>query len=611
MWLIEKIKIRNFRSFLEDEYEFLQDRTTLIFGKHNNAEFSNSNGTGKSSFLKAVEFALFGVVSRVLPKEEYIHNGEKECSVAIWLHNPALKKEMIIRRMLFRTKSKPARVVVFINGEENTELINEVEANQFIESVLKINREDLLNYFLVGQSNQMSFLRATDARQKEIIARFANVDALDTVLLDIKALSGSLEADLAVLRSNNRKIEGKIELLDEQLSGLEETENDTVGKMRVELDRFIEQQQDKIRQYEASRKEWEEALADRKTKYAEFKALVDKHDKTIHEQIAKQQAELRLLKQELNHMRHQVDGQIECPNCQHKFVLGEEIDVTQLPALISETEDVVQQMSIAINTLEQQEEQQRNEVRKSKSLRSGVEEAASELELIAERLGSIQKRIGIKQEEFAKVQKESSNPVEDMAKRLKADRAEQIALIEKNNAKILDLDRQLDEYRFWSINFGVKGFKTFLINRVLELLQANINFYLAKISTFQVRMEGYKVLADGSLRDKITVLVSKDGDNWEHYEKFSGGQQTRIDICAVLALRRIINQNAIGNGGGLNFLGLDEAFDGLDNMGQKHVIETLEGIGETCLVISHSNDNVAFKNKMVITLDKSGVSKIT
>jgi DNA repair exonuclease SbcCD ATPase subunit len=156
----------------------------------------------------------------------------------------------------------------------------------------------------------------------------------------------------------------------------------------------------------------------------------------------------------------------------------------------------------------------------------------------------------------------------------------------------------------------LKGFKTFLINRVLELIQANINFYLSKVSTFQIKMEGYKILSSGELREKITILVSKDGINWDFYEKFSGGQKTRIDICAVFALRRIINQNAAEKGGGLNFLGLDEAFDGLDASGQKHIIDTLDGIGETCLVISHSNDNVAFKNKITIGYDDSGVSKI-
>lgn len=610
MWNIDKIKIRNFRLFIDEDYKFSQDTAVMIFGKHKNGEFANSNGTGKSSFLKAIEFALLGITSRVLPKEEYIHNGEKECHVTLWLSNPALKKEMIIKRSLFRSKSKPAKAIVFINGSENTELINELEVNQFIENTLKITREDLLNYFLVGQSNQMSFLRTTDSRQKEIIARFANADALDIVLSEIKSHSSSIESDLAILRSNNRKIEGRMELLYEQIQNHKGKEGDNVSKLKEELNNFESQMRAKIARHYERKTELREQLLEREQEMKSIEKEIKNQDNNIQEKIAALSTEIKLLKRDLDHMKQELEGEIECPNCQHKFLLDGTHTIEELQQLVSESDLLLQQKRVELNTLEQKEEEQRIKTRKLKSLKHGVESLRSDLELIDEMIESAENRILLKQENFIKVQKESSNPVEDMVNNWQRERKEQEDIFEKNNSKIAKLEQQLDEYKFWNVNFGLRGFKTFLINRMLDLLQANINFYLAKISTFQVRMEGYKVLADGSIRDKITVLVSKDGDKWEHYEKFSGGQQNRIDICTVLALRRIINQNAVANSGGLNFLGLDEAFDGLDNIGQKFVIDALDGIGETCMIVSHNNDNIAFKNKLIILSDK-GTSRIT
>ena len=610
MWRITKVKIKNFRSFLDEDYEFLQDKTTLIFGLHRKAAFSNSNGTGKSSFMKSIEFALLGVVSRTLPKEEYVHNGEKECSVTLWMSNAATKTDLIIKRSLFRSKSKPGRVVVFVNGEENKQLINEVEANKFIERMLQIEKEDLLNYFIVGQSTQMSFLRTTDARQKEIIANFANINVLDPVLLEIKNYIEQYESDVALLRDKQRKAEGKSELLQEQIEQLlEEPEEDNL-EMELEYRQFESEQKHRL---ENARKNLAEVARERdelREMMTSAQEVVKGHDKELNSRLEANNVERRMMRKKLDHYKQQLEGAIECPACGHNFLLDEEVKFEDLPGLIAGMEAALEQLAKQHASLEADMERQQQEVKKLRTIRSGFEGKQSDVEDAEALIARILKGIAAKQAEFDKVQLEKKNPNEGIVLKLADDLETQLAEIESLKAKINALQIESEKFRFWQNNFGLKGFKTFLINRVLELIQANINFYLAKVSTFQIKMEGYKVLASGELREKITILVSKDGKNWDFYEKFSGGQKTRIDICAVFALRRIINQNAAEKGGGLTFLGLDEAFDGLDASGQKHIIDTLDGIGETCLVISHSNDNVAFKNKITIGYDDSGVSKI-
>jgi len=610
MWRITKVRIKNFRSFLDEEHEFLQDKTTLIFGLHRKAAFSNSNGTGKSSFMKSIEFALLGIVSRTLPKEEYVHNGEKECAVTLWMSNAATKTDLIIKRSLFRSKSKPGRVSVFVNGEENKQLINEVEANKFIERTLQIEKEDLLNYFIVGQSTQMSFLRTTDARQKEIIANFANINMLDPVLSDVKAYLEQYDSDIALLRSNQRKAEGKAELLQEQIEQfLEEPEEDNL-EAEMEYRQFESEQKERLKNADAQVKEITRELAELRETLTSANEVVKGHSKELSSELESNSVERRMKRKQLDHYKQQLDGAIQCPACGHNFLLDEEVEFDKLPGLIAELELEVERLGKEHAEIESKIERQQQELRKFKNIRSGVESKQSDLEDAEGLVKRILKGIEAKQKEFDKVQLEKVNPNEGIVLKLAEDLEVQLAEIEKYRNKINTLEIESEKYRFWQNNFGIKGFKTFLINRVLELIQANINFYLAKVSTFQIKMEGYKVLASGELREKITILVSKDGKNWDYYEKFSGGQKTRIDICAVFALRRIINQNAAEKGGGLNFLGLDEAFDGLDASGQKHIIDTLDGIGETCLVISHSNDNVAFKNKITIGYDDSGVSKI-
>jgi len=611
MWRITKVRIKNFRSFHEEEHEFLQDKTTLIFGLHRKAAFSNSNGTGKSSFMKSIEFALLGIVSRTLPKEEYVHNGEKECSVTLWMSNAATKTDLIIKRSLFRSKSKPGRVSVFVNGVENKQLINEVEANKFIEHMLQIAKEDLLNYFIVGQSTQMSFLRTTDARQKEIIANFANINLLDPVLNEVKGFLEQYESDINLLRSSQRKAEGKAELLQEQIEQfLEEMEVSDDTEAELEFAKFKHDQEIRLKNAREKLAEEQRELAELRELATSAQEVVKGHSKELSSDLEAKSVERRMIKKKLDHYQQQLEGAIRCPACGHDFLLDGEVKFDELPDLIKSFQDDVERLGREHAEIESKIDSQQQESRKLRTIRSGVESKQSDIEEVESIIVRILRGIEAKQAEFDKVHLEKVNPNEGIVLRLANDLEAQLAEIESIKTKINTLQVESEKYRFWQNNFGLKGFKTFLINRVLELIQANINFYLSKVSTFQIKMEGYKILSSGELREKITILVSKDGINWDFYEKFSGGQKTRIDICAVFALRRIINQNAAEKGGGLNFLGLDEAFDGLDASGQKHIIDTLDGIGETCLVISHSNDNVAFKNKITIGYDDSGVSKI-
>lgn len=613
MWNIDKIKIRNFRSFLDEEYVFNQDRTTLIFGINRNQEHSNSNGAGKSSFVKSIEFALFGIVNRTMPKEEYIHNDEKECSVTLWLKNQTTNSELIVKRVIFRSKNKAAKVSIFVNGIENKELINEQEANQFIENVLRINKEDLLNYFIVGQSNQMSFLRTTDARQKEIIARFANVDYIEPIITNIKQSIELLSFDLKNQENERQKLNGKIELLNEQIASisLESQKDDLIESMRLQLKEFESNNLLKIHSHQCKIDDIQKEINKFDDQLIKIKISIKSHNKEIDSEIQQLQIELKLFNQELLHIAGHISGRVLCPNCNFSFSLGgEKKSIEQLEKEQLELEESVNSKIACLQELEQLNELQKQEVRKSKTLFASIENLKLEIEEENDKIKSINRRIQIKREEFDKVHSErAENSNSSIIKKLKENLKLHSVSVLKINESIRQIETEIDKYKFWLLNFGIKGFKTFLINRVLNVLQGNINKYLSKVSEFQVKIEGYKTLTDGTIRDKISILVSRDGETWEHYEKFSGGQQTRIDICAVLALRRILNQNAIVAGGGLNFLGLDEAFDGLDVLGQQHVIQTLESIKETCVVISHSNENTSFEHRLLIEYE-NGISKI-
>lgn len=595
MWVFDKIQINNFRSFGEDnQYEFENGKAVMIYGVHSSNKGANSNGSGKSSFLQSIEFALFGISTRALPKEEFIRNGEKQCSVTLWLSNVAMGNKMIIKRELFRAKSKPARVVVFVNGKENRELINEAVANEFIERQIGIKREDLLNYFLIGQNNNLPFFRSSDQKQKEIIGRFAQIDKVDAVLERLKAIGKGIEQDIQEVKLKIRGLESKVELIKSQIE--EETNAEIDEGAASELREEIATLQQLKQEEQARIVDRQKISAQIKSQLEVARAAADNQDKGVLDLIEKNKKELGLKKELAEHLRLQLNGAISCPECGHSFVPGNA--ERGLDAITTDYELVVEEIAELERqkqALAAQSELLDRQKALVRQLRGQLAEADSELEETMDAMQSLDRRIERKQNELAKVLTVENPLIEKYKTQLAGFEGQLI----DEKSKLEAFEDMSRDNNFWLFNFGNKGFKTFLINRVLNLIQIHINHYLAKICDLQLKLDGYKVLANGEVREKITVLVSRDGAQWELFEKYSGGQKNRMDICAVLALRRIINQNASDIAAGLNFLGLDETFDGLDTTGQKEIMDVLCDLGETCMVVSQIN-TAPFQNKLVI-----------
>lgn len=91
--LLKSIKLKNIRSYVEQEIQF-PEGTVLLSG---------DIGTGKSTILLAVEFALFGILRGDLSGNSLLRNGEEKGFVE--LEFELNKQKIIIHRKLKRTKT--------------------------------------------------------------------------------------------------------------------------------------------------------------------------------------------------------------------------------------------------------------------------------------------------------------------------------------------------------------------------------------------------------------------------------------------------------------------------------------------------------------------------
>jgi DNA repair exonuclease SbcCD ATPase subunit len=177
--------------------------------------------------------------------------------------------------------------------------------------------------------------------------------------------------------------------------------------------------------------------------------------------------------------------------------------------------------------------------------------------------------------------------------------------LKSRNSELEDLNNQLQEVTSWVFNF--KRFQLYLAEKSIKVIQGNCNSYLNKMrSDLRVKVEGFKIKADKSIKEEITPYVLR-GDKLRNFGSFSGGERGRMEYAMILALQNVINST--NKYGGLQFLMTDEAIEGLDSLGLDNVVESLQVFNFPILITTHIQNQKNFDNVLMVEME-NGVSRI-
>ncbi|MDD5331978.1 MAG: AAA family ATPase [Candidatus Nanoarchaeia archaeon] len=127
--IINKVRLRNIRSYLIEEIEFPEGSTLL----------AGDIGSGKSSVLLAIEFALFGIRKGELSGDLLLRKGEDEGYVELFLS--VEDKEYIIKRNLKRTSAGVSQESGYIIHEGAKREGTAQELKQYVLNILNYPKE--------------------------------------------------------------------------------------------------------------------------------------------------------------------------------------------------------------------------------------------------------------------------------------------------------------------------------------------------------------------------------------------------------------------------------------------------------------------------------------
>ena len=532
------------------------------------------------------------------------------------------------------------------SNTEKVALIERFSDASIVDGIEKIDTETL-DKDLKSQGDKVSEIKGKIEQTKELLEKEETrnlneekqeaEEEIEAHILQIKEEIGELEKKIPIIKSEEEGFKKTIQEKTD-LKAVYETEKSDIDKRSKIAKESLETAKNELK---TAREQVESFVK------TDWKVKRQKHDLDLEEKKkAKQEAVLKeeqangqknQVTQILQNVENALKSSITCPSCSHEFIIDGDIekvkerkegalklkpviekivtDAQHLIKNIKDDVDVIEKLISGINEQERQENQSYNSLNtalnnvtvqvngfertvngfdKEYTELSGKENArVLSIQESNNKISNITVRVGAVETEIKGCEREIE-ALETAKKNLKVnDNSEQIKelkeILKESEIDLSDWEIEhnltsdkLFELNQWSKNF--KNFRLFLANKSLEVIEYHCNRYLNEMqSDMTVKINGFKVLTDGSVKEEISVSIIRELER--SFASFSGGERGRLLFASILANRFMINETHPY--GGLDFLAVDEVFEGVDSTGIVSLIDSAKLLSIPVLIITH------------------------
>jgi DNA repair exonuclease SbcCD ATPase subunit len=526
------------------------------------------NGSGKSTMLDALCFALFGKAFRNINKPTLLNsiNG-KDCVVEVEF-SANNKSYKIIRGI------KPNVFEIFQDGE----LLNQDAAardyQEYLEKfILKLNFKSFTQIVILGSASFTPFMQLSASDRRAIIEDLLDIQIFSTMNNILKEKLSNNKDLVANKKYEIDLAKQKFEMQEKHIKELKEDNEVRIKAYEKDLQNNLDSVQN-LYSNNATFSSEVDGLQVAITSKLEVETKL----KTITKIESQIETLLSKHKRDISFFQHNDD----CPTCRQAIALGfKQEELSTLHAKSEECKEALKKVETKIIN----QQNKLNEINdKQKRIQQLQIQIATTNTSITETNKYIDK-LKIQIQEL----KESKVVTDREQSDLKALK-DHLSELEE------ELKELIQDKAYYEVASGLlkdTGIKTKIIRQYLPIINKLVNKYLASLDFF------VNFNLDESFKETIK---SRHRDDFS-YNNFSEGEKQRIDMALMLTWRAIAK---LKNSSNTNLLILDEVFDSsLDTNGTEELMKILHMLEDVNLyVISHKGDILQDKFSNVIRFEK-------
>lgn len=540
------------------EIDLSKSTTTLISG---------TNGSGKSTVLDAIVFALYGKPFRKINKPQLL-NSINQRELVVEIEFTTGSNQFMVRRGI-----KPNIFEIYKNGS----LVDQESATRDYQSyleqnILNLNYKSFNQIVILGSATYVPFMELPAQQRREIIEDLLDIQVFSTMNVILKDKISNNKTAITENSYQKDLIDSKLEAArehNESIRKIKEKEVDKIKeKMKEHLD-TIEKEKAGIDLVDEEIKKLSESIEDKasvKSKYEKAKTLRSELQTTLNN-----------LGKELS-FYHDNDN---CPTCKqgiaHDF-----------------KEEVVTEKS---KKLEEVESGMKTLLEKIKEYEIRLDEISqTEGHITAQAMVGADHRANIKMAKNALVQfKNELTAAEEEVEAVDTTKLNELV------GQLRKIDNEQQELYNYKEVLGIAatmlkdgGIKTRIIRQYIPVMNKLINKYLAAFDLF----------VDFHIDENFNEVIKSRFRDTFSYASFSEGEKLRITLSIMLAWRTVAK---LRNSVSTNLLVLDETLDGaMDGVGVENLIDTLHNLNsdDNIFVISHRGDQFGDKFESHIRFKK-------
>lgn len=534
--------------------------STLIVGE---------NGGGKSTFLDALCFGLFGKPFRNINKPQLLNS---------------INKKNLVVEIEFSVGGKDYKIVRGIKPnvfeiESGGEVINQDAAARdyqkyLEESILKFNYKSFTQIVILGSASFTPFMQLPPFTRREIIEDILDIQIFTTMNTVLKDKMTALKDQVADAENKLEVLKQKATIQKEYVDTLEANKEKRADEIKIRIT------------------ECETTVANL-LKTVEFL----EHDKSLQEEsrtalgdLSAKQKKLEQFKTKFSTQLRDIQKEVtfyeetdDCPTCKQG------ISHEHKSTLVDERKSKIETLNEGMAKLSEEFERLQELLAKDETISGEIAELNKKILANNNEIIVQQRLVQALNLELNDIQTKTADID------VERDKLKQLAKeVVSQNTEKARLNEEKHYMEVVSTLLKDTGIKTKIIRQYLPVINKLVNKYLQAMDFF----------VQFNLDEKFDETIkSRHRDDFS-YASFSEGEKQRIDLALLFTWRTIAKMK---NSVATNLLILDEVFDSsLDNNGTDYVMSLLDTVGEdtNVFVISHKGDQLFDKFRSLIKFEK-------